>query len=401
MRLKVSYLLRGDRVKSHDLCPLYVRFILDQKRVQLSTGIRITKKDWDESKQLLKAKASGASVYNSKILKITTDLHDIYNQLLSLGKEFDVFDIKNRYLGENNSRGLLYTFDYYLETIENNLGKGYAYKTLEHYRCSRKKVGKFLNDVLKKKDVSLHDIDFQFLNEFDSYLKKTYKIHQNTAWNYHKHLKRIFNLAISLEYMDKNPYSKFKVKLEEAHRDFLTLQELKKIEQKRIDLIRLSIVRDVFLFACYTGLSYADISKLNRKHIRKRDDGNYWIFISRTKTKTECKIPLFDNSLKILEKYRGFPEAILKGRVLPVSSNQKLNSYLKELAEICGINKNLTMHMARHTFATSITLSNGVPIETVSKILGHSSLKITQIYARVLENKISDDMGQLKNRLGW
>ena len=302
---------------------------MDQKRVQLSTGIRIAKKDWDESKQLLKPNASGASVFNSKILKITTNLHDIYNQLLSLGKEFD---IKNRYLGENNARGLLYTFDYYLETIENNLGKGYAYKTLEHYRCSRKKVGKFLNDVLKKKDVSLHDIDFQFLNEFDSYLKKTYKIHQNTAWNYHKHLKRIFNLAISQEYMDKTPYSKFKVKLEEAHRDFLTLQELKKIEQKRIDLIRLSIVRDVFLFACYTGLSYADISKLSRKHIRKRDDGNYWILIRRTKT--EAKIPLFENSIRILAKYKDYPESILKGRVLPDSSNQKLNSYLKELAEM-------------------------------------------------------------------
>lgn len=401
MRLIINYLLRGERRDRNDLCSLYVRFTLDQKRTQLSTGIKVLRKDWDESKQLLKESSPGAQVYNNQILKITTELHDAYNQLISIGDDFNVQHVKNQYLGETNHKGLLETFDYYLETIENNLGKGYAYKTLEHYRGSRKKVSAYLKDVLRKKEIPLNGVDYHFLNGFDTYLKRKYEIHQNTAWNYHKHLKRVFNLAISLDYIEKNPYRKFKVKLEEAHRDFLTLDEIKKLEKKEIDLMRLSIVRDVFLFACYTGLSYADISKLKQNHIQLRDDGNYWILIHRTKTKTECKIPLFKNSIKILEKYKDFPEAILKGRVLPVSSNQKLNSYLKELAEICGIKKNLTMHMARHTFATSITLSNGVPIETVSKMLGHTSLKVTQIYARVLENKISDDMGKLRTKLGW
>ncbi|WP_461632507.1 site-specific integrase [Labilibaculum euxinus] len=401
MRLVVNYLLRGDRERSNQACPLYVRFTLDQKRAQLSTGIKVCRDDWDDSKQLLKPNVSGAKVFNSKILKITTELHDIYNQLVSAGKSFGVSDIKKRFLGDDTTEGLLQIFDYYLKTIENNLGKGYAYKTLEHYRCSRKKVSQYLVDSLHTSDVSLRDIDFQFLNGFDMYLKSTFKVHQNTAWNYHKHLKRVLNLAISLEYLEKNPYNRFKVKLEESHRDFLTLDELRRLEQKDIELERLSTVRDIFTFACYTGLSYADISKLEKAHIQKRDDGNYWILINRTKTKTECKIPLFENSLQILNKYNFYPEALLKGRVLPVGSNQKLNSYLKELAEICGITKNLTMHMARHTFATTITLSNGVPIETVSKILGHSSLKITQIYARVLESKISEDMGQLRNKLGW
>ena len=401
MRLTINYLLRADRRNSKALCPLNVRFTLDQKRTQLSTGIKVLKEDWDESKQLLKESAAGAKVYNSQILKITTGLHDAYNQLVSLGGDFDVQDLKNQYLGESNHKGVLEVFDYYLDTIENNLGKGYAYKTLEHYRGSRRKLAAYLKDVLKKKEIPLHGVDYDFLNGFDIYLKRKYKIHQNTAWNYHKHLKRVFNLAISLEYLEKNPYRKFKVKKEESHRDFLTLDEIKKLEQKEIDLVRLSVVRDVFLFACYTGLSYADISKLKQNHIQLRDDGNFWILIHRTKTKTEAKIPLFKNSMHILAKYKDYPEAILKGRVLPVSSNQKLNSYLKELAEICDIKKNLTMHMARHTFATSITLSNGVPIETVSKMLGHASLKVTQIYARVLENKISDDMELLKNRLGW
>jgi integrase len=401
MRLIVSYSLRSDRQDSKSLCPLYVRFTLNQKRVQLSTGIKVAKDNWDEIKQLLKPKTPGSGVFNNQILKITTELHDIFNQLVSLDEPFDVFDIKSRFLKEDKFEGLLKTFDYYLYTIQSNIGKGYAFKTLEHYKGSRKKLAEYINVHLRKSDISLNVIDYKFLNGFDVYLKNEYKIHQNTAWNYHKHLKRVLNLAISLEYIEKNPYNRFKVKLEKSHRDFLTLEELKRLENKEIDLNRLSMVRDIFVFACYTGLSYADISKLKRIHIQKRNDGNDWIIINRTKTKTECKIPLFENSLKIIARYADYPEAVLKGRVLPVSSNQKLNSYLKELAEICGINKNLTMHMARHTFATTITLSNGVPIETVSKILGHTSLKITQIYARVLDDKISEDMGKLKNKLGW
>nr|WP_320117461.1 site-specific integrase [uncultured Marinifilum sp.] len=401
MRLIVSYLLRSDRQRSKGLFPLYVRFTLNQKRVQLSTGIKVGRDDWDEVKQLLKPKASGAGVFNNQILKTTTELHDIYNQLVSLDEPFDVLDIKSRFLNEDKFEGLLKTFDYYLHTIKSNIGKGYAFKTLVHYKGSRKKLAEYINVHLRKDDIALNNIDYKFLNGFDVYLKKEYQIHQNTAWNYHKHLKRVLNLAISLEYIEKNPYTRFKVKLEKSHRDFLTLEELKRLENKEIDLIRLSTVRDIFVFACYTGLSYADISKLKRTHIQKRNDGNAWIIINRTKTKTECKIPLFENSLNIISKYADYPEEVLKGRVLPVSSNQKLNSYLKELAEVCGINKNLTMHMARHTFATTVTLSNGVPIETVSKILGHNSLKITQIYARVLDDKISKDMGKLKNKLGW
>ncbi|MCU4164460.1 site-specific integrase [Carboxylicivirga caseinilyticus] len=303
-------------------------------------------------------------------------------------------------MGVNDSIGFLKVFDYYLKTIENNIGKGYAYRTLKHYRVSRKKLAEYINNELSYKDFPVNEVNYDFLNRFDMYLKSEYNIHQNTAWNYHKHLKRVLNLAISMDKIKKNPYSKFKVKLEEAHRDFLTKEELQRLESKQIELDRLSTVRDIFVFACYTGLSYSDISKLNSEHIHLRDDGNQWIIIHRTKTKSKCYIPLFPNALNIMAKYRFYPEALLKGRILPVGSNQKLNSYLKELAEICGINKNLTMHMARHTFATTVTLSNGVPIETVSKVLGHNSLKVTQIYARVLENKISEDMMTLKNKLG-
>lgn len=400
MRFYSNYLLRKSRIGKDGTCPIYVRLLLNGKRVELSTGLRALPDKWDEVHQILLGEYEEVYSSNERLIKIKTTLIDIYNRLVSSSKEFDIVDIKNEFLGKSDSKGILEIFDYYLKTIENNIGHGYAFRTLKHYRVSRKKLAEFIKLKMRKKEVPITSVDYNFLNQFDMFLKSEYGVHQNTAWNYHKHLKRVMNLAVSMGHLDKSPYNQFKTKLEQANRDFLTKNELHILEKKEIDLDRLSIVRDIFIFACYTGLAYSDISKLNPDHIQTRNDGNQWIIINRTKTKTQCSIPLFPNAIEILERYADYPEPLLKGRVLPVASNQKLNSYLKEIAAISGINKKLTMHMARHTFATTVTLSNGVPIETVSKILGHKSLKITQIYARVLENKISEDMMALKNKLG-
>ena len=205
------------------------------------------------------------------------------------------------------------------------------------------------------------------------------------------------NIAVAMDYLSTNPYLKFQVKTEKPKREFLTQRELKKLRKKKIEIKRLAIVRDIFLFACYTGLSYADISKLAKQHVRTGNDGKKWIIIDRTKNGSRCRVPLLPVAKKILKRYKNYPTNTSKGLLLPVNSNQKMNAYLKEIADICGIKKNLSMHVARHTFATTITLTNGVPIETVSKILGHSSLKTTQIYARILDTKISEDMSKIKS----
>ncbi|MCU4174005.1 site-specific integrase [Carboxylicivirga sp. N1Y90] len=400
MRFYTNYVIKKTSVRKNGAVPICIRLTLNQSRAEVSTGITISPSSWDEVRQLIAEDNRDAEVYNNRLKKMISKLQDIYNRLVSVGDEFDIVDIKNEFIGEKRTKGILEVFDYYLKTIENNIGHGYAFSTLQHYRVSRKKLYQFMMSVFNRQDVKLSQIDYNFLNQLDMYLKTEFKVHQNTAWNYHKHLRRVLNLAISMNYISKNPYSNFKVKLLEPHRDFLTMGELKQIEIKNIELERLSIVRDVFVFACYTGLSFADVSKLKNDHIQIRDDGNTWIIINRTKTKSKCIIPLFTKALQIIKKYKEYPQSMLNGKVLPVSSNQKLNCYLKELAVICGVKKNLTMHMARHTFATTITLSNGVPIETVSRILGHNSLKVTQIYARVLENKVSEDMNVLKDKLG-
>ncbi|MHA7108688.1 tyrosine-type recombinase/integrase [Sunxiuqinia elliptica] len=297
------------------------------------------------------------------------------------------------------SKGILEIFDYYLDSILAKLNKGYSMETYKHYKSSRKRLSEFIAKKLKRSDISVLSIDYKFLNAFDVFIKKNFNNSQNTAWNYHKHLRRVLNLAISMDYIDKNPYSKFKVGLNETHREILSNEELKRIEEKQIQIERLAVVRDIFVFACYTGLSFSDIAKLSAIHHQQKNDGWEWIIIDRNKTNNRCRIPLLPKAKEILKKYEDYPKISGKAILLPVLTNQKMNSYLKELGDICNINKNITMHIARHTFATTVTLSNGVPIETVSKLLGHSSLKTTQIYAKVLDKKIAEDMELLESKL--
>jgi integrase len=399
MRLTINFLLKKARLKPNGEIPIYVRITLSSKRVELSTGIFTLPEKWDESGQQIKGRTENAQVINNRLDKIQSEIQDHYNQLKSSGEEFNVLSIKNKLLNIDESKNILKVFDYYLNSILEKLNKGYSMETYKHYKSSRKRLAKFIKYKYGKFDIPLDLINYKFLDAFDIYLKQKFKVHQNTAWNYHKHLRRVLNLAMSMDYISKNPYNKFKVGLEETHREFLTLEELSRIEEKQIQIERLNAVRDIFVFACYTGLSYSDISKLNRNHIRIGSDKKEWIIIDRTKTNNRCRIPILPKAKEILKLYENYPKNLSNGFLLPVLTNQKMNSYLKELGDICGINKNITMHMARHTFATSITLGNGVPIETVSKILGHTSLKTTQIYAKILDHKISNDMELLQSKL--
>ncbi len=171
------------------------------------------------------------------------------------------------------------------------------------------------------------------------------------------------------------------------------------MQEKTFTTNRLSQVRDIFLFCCYTGLAYADVEKLSSNQIGRGVDGKSWVFTDRTKTKTASNIPLLSPATALLEKYKDHPEAVSKGCLFPVSSNQKMNAYLKEIADLCGIAKTLTTHVARHTFATTVTLTNGVPLETVSSMLGHKNIKTTQIYAKVVQKKVSQDMEKLQKHL--
>ena len=399
MKIITNFLLRKNRKADDGKSSVCVRITYLGNRIELATGIYSSTDHWDNSRQRIKDKVIGARVDNERLDRIKTEIQDIFNQLRSTNEDFDANTIKRRLLNIQESKGILAVFDYYLDSILAKLNKGYSMETYKHYKSSRKRLSEYISSSLKRPDISVQCIDYKFLDAFDIFIKKDFNNVQNTAWNYHKHLRRVLNLAISLDFLDKNPYSKFKVGLDETHREILSMEELKRIEEKQIQIERLSVVRDIFVFACYTGLSFADISKLSDIHLQQKSDGKEWIIIDRSKTNNRCRIPVLPKAKEILKRYEDYPKTTGKSLLLPVLTNQKMNSYLKELGDICTIKRNITMHIARHTFATTVTLSNGVPIETVSKLLGHTSLKTTQIYAKVLDQKISEDMDVLEAKL--
>ncbi|WP_321997545.1 site-specific integrase [Draconibacterium orientale] len=400
MRITITFLLKKSKKREDGTYPVYVRFTLNGKRVELSTKLFVDQDSWDLAKERMSGSTNSAKTVNNRLDKVASNILDIYNQFEAGNKKFDVVDIKNKLCGIEEEHGIVEMFGVYMNTIESNIGKGFSATTLKHYKTSKNRLLNFLSDVYGKKEWNLSNIGYKFINDFDVYLKTKYNNSVNTAWCYHKHMKKVLNIAVAMDYISTNPYVKFQVKTEQPKREFLTQKELKKIRKKKIDIERLAIVRDIFLFASYTGLSYADISKLAKQHIRTGNDGNKWIIIDRTKNGSRCRVPLLPAAKSILKRYKNYPINVSKGLLLPVNSNQKMNAYLKEIADICGIKKNLSMHVARHTFATTITLTNGVPIETVSKVLGHSSLKTTQIYARILDTKISQDFEEIMNIQG-
>ena len=400
MRITVNFSLKKSKLGTDGKCPIYLRCTMDGQRVELSIGIFIAPETWDESKQQIKGRTEEVKILNNRLNKTAVRVQDIYNQLESKGESFSVIHVKNKLSGVSDEKGVLEILDSLIKGIEGRVGNDYSVGTLKHYKTTLSRLGEFIKTKFRRSDLPLSMIDYSFLSSFDLYLKSELCLKPNSALTYHKHLKKVINTAISMNLLSTNPYSTFKVTRNETHRDYLTLQELHHIERKKFTTRRMEIIRDVFVFACYTGLAYAELQNLSREHIQIGNDGGEWIIIDRAKTNIRCRVPLLPRARAILGKYEAFPLRENRGKLLPVHSNQKMNEYLKELATLCEIGKNLSMHVARHTFATSVTLTNGVPLETVSKMLGHNSMKTTQIYARIVDAKISEDMKGLALKIG-
>jgi len=276
-------------------------------------------------------------------------------------------------------------------------GIDFAPQTVERYETSLKHTRDFIRYKYGRDDLFLSELDNEFIVDYDIYLKTQRKCAHNTSLKYIKNFKKIINLAIANGHLSSDPFTNFKAKLKPVDRGFLNEEELNLIISKNFNN-RLAEVRDCFVFSCFTGLAYSDILSLSKENIVTGTDGNMWIKIKRKKTSNLSSIPILAITRKLIDKYQYHPECMAKNRLLPVKSNQKMNAYLKEIADICGIEKNFTSHLARHTFATTVTLNNNVPIETVSKMLGHSSINMTRIYARLLDRKVGQDMKQLEGK---
>lgn len=270
---------------------------------------------------------------------------------------------------------------------------------MTRYTTARSHTVAFLQWKFKISDIDILDLSHEFAADFEFWFKSVKACGHNTSMKYISNLKKIINLCLRNGWLPKDPFIGYKMTKREVVREVLSEEELDILTNKVFTVERLAVIRDLFLFSCYTGLAYADIKKLKRTEIATGVDGGKWIFTKRTKTEVPARIPLLPAALGILKKYENNPKCINKDVVLPVPSNQKMNAYLKEIADLCGLTKNMTVHTARHTFATTVTLTNGVPIETVGKMLGHRNLKTTQHYAKIVDKKVSDDMAALRKKL--
>ena len=397
----IIFFVKKHRI-SHGEAPIYVRITVDGKRLDLSIKRRVDLDRWDETRGLAKGNRQETKILNAYLEQVRNQLYDCQQQLERERKLITAESIKGRYLGQDErGKTLKEIIEYHNKEMKDEL----AWGTQKNYHTTQRYVYEFLQKKRKTSDIYLDELNYKFIKDFEKYIKnRTPDGHQrpctqNGAMKHVERLRKMVNLAIKEEWLVKDPFIKFKLKFEKKERGFLTPEELKRIEEKDFPIDRLDQTRDIFIFSCYTGLSYAEVYGLTANHIVMGLDGKRWIQGRRRKSKEWFKVPLLPRATAIVEKYRDHPLAVANGKVLPVYTNQKTNAYLKEIAILCEVEKNLTYHLARHTFATTVTLSNGVPIESVSKMLGHTSLRTTQVYAKVVEQKLSDDMSLLEKKL--
>ena len=394
------FYLKKQKNYTSGLAPVYLRITVDGERAEVTTNRECEPEKWNSHSGRATGTKENIKSLNAFLDNLQSDAYEAHRYLHENGKLITAESLKNRMLGKSEkSYMLIELFKDHNSKVASLVGKGFAPATHKRYETSLRHTQAFLKFQFGVADINIEKVDNAFITDYDYYLRTTNKCNNNSTLKYIKNLGKIIRICLSNGWIIKNPFVNYKGKIKTVNRVYLTEEEVQRMADKCFDIDRLSQVRDVFLFCCFTGLAYVDIKKLKISEITKGVDGGLWIFTNRQKTDTRSAIPLLPTATQLIKKYSNHPLCINKDMPLPVPSNQKMNGYLKEIAAMCGIDKILTSHIARHTFATTITLSNGVPIETVSKMLGHSSIKQTQHYAKILDLKVSADMLLLKQKL--
>jgi site-specific recombinase XerD len=393
------FYLKKSKANASGKLPIYLRITIDGKRTEISTKRTIEIEKWSVEANKAIGRTEDVRELNAYLDSLISRVYQSHRDLIQDNKEVTAETLKNKFLGVEEKQVTLITlFKEHNKRVEKLIGKGYSTGTLDRYKTVFKHLQEFMKHNYNVSDICFNRINHKYITDFEFYLKSERNCGHNSAIKYIKNFKKIVRIAIASDLITKDPFLNYKVQLKVVKREFLSEEEIQTMLEKDLHTHRLEIVRDIFIFCCYTGLAYSDVKKLSKDSIVIGIDGEKWIKTNRTKTGTRSNIPLLPPALKILKKYENSPLSVSKGVLLPVLSNQKSNAYLKEVADLCGIKKNLTTHLARHTFATTVTLSNGVGIESVSKMLGHTSIKTTQHYAKILDRKVSDDMAILKQK---
>lgn len=381
---------------------VYARITVNGKRANISLKRKVVLSEWDSVKGKARGNKQESRLLNRYLDLVKNRIYEAHDQLVKEKVFICSQSIKARFLGEDNEEySLLTLIDYHNTQMSETL----TYGTLKNYFTTQRYIKLFLTTNRKTQDIYLSRLTYRFLVDFERFLRSYVptdhqkRMENNTVMKHIQRLRKMVTLAYKMEWIEKDPFIKFKPTYIKNEREYLREDELQNIIDRDFEFERLTLVKDLFLFSCYTGLSYIDVINLNEDNIAIGIDGGRWIITNRQKTHNKVKIPILRQAKELIEKYRFHIKTKKTKTLFPNISNQKLNAYLKEIADLCGINKNLTFHIARHTFATTITLSNGVPIETVSKLLGHTKIATTQIYAKVIETKVSQDMMALSLKI--
>ncbi|TKC03595.1 site-specific integrase [Pedobacter cryotolerans] len=402
MKTNFSLLFYMKKQKNYTkgVVPIYIRITVNGKRAESATGRSCEPDRWNgKSGRSIGTKEDSRSL-NSFLDQLQNMVYDAHASLIKAGHNITANSIKNRFIGrEDKSQTLLQAVIEHNQKVEALVGKEFVQGTLNTYKVLKKHLEIFLPFKYNVKDIDMRNVDIAFLNEFDYYLRSEKSCANNYTVKMIKNLGKIINICFENGHIQTNPFACYKGRTKKVDRYFLNQEEIQIIADKKFVSERLDIIRDVFLFCCFTGLAYSDVQKLEISHVNKGIDGEQWIIKNRQKTNVRSAIPLLPSAVTIIEKYKNHPASVNRGFVFPVPSNQKMNEYLKEIEERCEIGKKLTSHIARHTFATTVTLLNGVPIESVSQMLGHTNIRTTQHYAKILDIKVGADMALLKKKL--
>ena len=394
--IKVSFYIRRSRLLKNGHSTVYTRLSVNGIKKEFTTEYQVDPKLWSGQGGSVKGRDKESRSINKGLDSIRQRLYQIVNDLRLSGEDITLETVYHEYKGvDTNIPTLLEFFDQHNQLLKERVGVDRALGTYKRYCTTRKLVAEYLSVSLKKKDIRLKDFKTSDVRAFEHHLKTYRSNSHNTTTKYLKNLKKVMNLALENGFIKKNPFMGIRFKIVEVYKDFLTEKELDLIWEKDFEIPRINAIKDIFLFCCYTGLAYIDVKKLKKDNLHFGDDLKPWIKYYRQKSNVQASIPILPRAEAILRKYTKDPICLKRGLLLPVLSNQRMNSYLKEIADLCGIKKNLTTHMARHTFATTVTLAEGISLEVVSKMLGHSKLATTQVYAKMVDDRIAREMEKI------
>lgn len=395
--LNVLFYIKKQKLLKTGEAPICMRVTINKRKQEIMVKRSIPVELWDQKKESSKGKDRAAKELNHYLDTTKAKILAIHHDLLEEGLEVTAESVRDRFYGRDSSKHTLLTI--YAEQnrkCRELIGRDYAESTVKKFDTAINRLREFITERFHKEDVPLDKVTGEFIRDFDFWLKTERKMQNNSALKHLKELKKVMRIALANGWIKKDPFYGIRLRRDEVNVEFLSREELETLINKKFSIQRLEQVRDVFVFCCFTGLAFIDVLQLKKEHLIKDNQGALWIRKARQKTHQMSNIPVLTPARKLIEKYADNPECIEKDVLLPVISNQKMNAYLKEIADLCGISKRLTTHVARHTAATVVFLANEVSMENVAKILGHANIKMTQHYAKVLDSSIMRDMKKVE-----